>query len=62
MADEIFQPNQFKPSPYYEKRNKQIYDDYLSGMSGIEMVKKYNISHQRIHQIVTRERKKLIQL
>jgi Mor family transcriptional regulator len=46
------------PAPEETERNLAIYNDHKSGMSGVELVKKYGITSQRIHAIVRRERKR----
>lgn len=34
------------------ERNKELYSDYKSGMSFVDLVVKYRISSQRIYQII----------
>lgn len=47
-----------QPLPEEKERNLAIYSDYNSGMSQVEMVKKYGITIQRIYAIVNREKKR----
>lgn len=47
------------PSQELIERNKQIYEDKKTGKySTIDLIKKYNITSQRLWQIVDREKKR----
>jgi len=37
---------------YKPDRNKELYEDYKHGMTGVYMVQKYQISTQRMHRII----------
>ena len=40
------------------ERNKQVYQDYLSGMSSAELIAKYGFSNTRLYFIINREKKR----
>ena len=46
-----------KPTQPETARNEAVYNDFKSGMSYVDMVHKYQISSQRLWQIVKREEK-----
>jgi Mor family transcriptional regulator len=43
-----------------KERNKNLYTDYDNGVMVIDLIKKYQISSQRIYQIVKRYKAKLV--
>lgn len=51
--------NQFTKSVYYDKRNYEIYQEHLKGLSYQDLALKYNISSSRVGQIIKRAKKLL---
>jgi Mor family transcriptional regulator len=47
-----------QPTQIAKERNEAMYNDFKSGMSYIELVHKYQVSSQRVWQIIKREQLK----
>ena len=47
-----------QPTQIAKERNEAMYNDFKAGMSYIELVHKYQVSSQRVWQIIKREQLK----